>query len=40
MTATDIPEDAVSRGQGRLPGQRAGDSFGSPMEFNDASTMP
>ena len=40
MTATDIPEDAVSRGPGRLLGQRAGDSLGRLVEFNDASTMP
>ena len=39
MTATETPEDVLSRAQGCLIGQLAGDSLGSLVEFKDASTI-
>ena len=38
-TVTDISEGVKSRAQGCLLGQLAGDSLGSLVEFNDASTI-
>ena len=39
MIATDIPEGVLSRAQGCLLGQIAGDSLGSLVEFRDASAI-
>ena len=39
MTEMDIPEDVLSRAQGCLLGQIAGDSLGSLVEFKRASTI-
>ena len=39
MIAGDIPEGVLSRAQGCLLGQLAGDSLGSLVEFEDAGTI-
>ena len=39
MTTSDIPENVLSRAQGCLLGQLAGDSLGSLVEFKDGRTI-